>query len=220
MPRGKSPFSGISRSIQDRVSDDPDGALAKYVWLWQSMGKRPVRRLIPRPIRFFFVVLLDVFSLVGWYVRTEILRVARSTIANGEALAKIGRAGVLLLALGVSVPPQASGQDQNFEAVIGRWEGKLNVSGDAQLSVVFNVERSDDGGLTGTMECPDQNATVVPLSSVTFNDGKLTLVASSVPGSARFEGTQSEDGTTLSGTFFQGQRQLLLELRKRSGALK
>ena len=55
---------------------------------------------------------------------------------------------------------------------------------------------------------------MVPLSSVTFNDGKLTLVASSVPGSPTFEGTPSEDGTTLSGTFTQGQRQLLLELRK------
>ena len=220
MPPRRPLFSRISRSIQDRVSNNPDRALAKYLWLWQSMGTRPGQRLVPRPIRFFFVASLDLFSLVGWYVRNRILRVARSAITNGEALAKIGRAGVLLLALGVSVPPQASGQDQKFEAVIGRWEGKLNVSGDAQLKVVFNVERSNDGGLTGTMECPDQNATVVPLSSVTFSDGKLTLVASSVPGSPRFEGTQSEDGTTLSGTFSQGQRQLLLELRKRSGALK
>ncbi len=97
-------FSRISRSIQDRVSDNPDGALAKYVWLWQSMGKRPGRRLIPRPIRFFFVTSLDVFSLVGWYVRTGILRVAAS-VGSKEAIMNLARskrvAGLTILAGGV-----------------------------------------------------------------------------------------------------------------------
>jgi len=83
-------FSRIARSFQDRVSNNPDGALAKYVWLWQSMGKRPGQRLIPRPIRFFFVVSLDVFSLVGWYVRTGILRVGRSA-RSMEAIMSFAR---------------------------------------------------------------------------------------------------------------------------------
>ena len=60
-------FSRIARSIQGRMSksveDNPDGALAKYLWLWQSMGRRHGRRLIPRSVRFFLVVSLDVFSL-------------------------------------------------------------------------------------------------------------------------------------------------------------
>ena len=50
-------FSRIARSIQSRMSksveDNPDGALAKYLWLWQSMGKRPGGSPVPRPIRFF-----------------------------------------------------------------------------------------------------------------------------------------------------------------------
>ncbi len=87
-------FSTIARSIQGRViksaTDNPDGALAKYMWLWRSMGKRPGRGLIPRPIRFFIVVLLDLFSLVGWYVRTGILRVARS-VGSKEAIMRIYR---------------------------------------------------------------------------------------------------------------------------------
>ena len=82
MPRWSPPFSRISRSIKGRMSqsaeDNPDGALAKYLWLWQSMGRRPGRRLIPRPIRFFFAASVDLFSLGAWYVRKGILRVARS----------------------------------------------------------------------------------------------------------------------------------------------
>jgi len=72
------------------VEDNPDGALAKYVWLWESMGKRPGRRLIPRSIRFFFVASLDLFSLVGWYIRNGILRVARS-VGSKEAIMRIYR---------------------------------------------------------------------------------------------------------------------------------
>ncbi len=64
--------------MSQSAEDNPDGALAKYLWLWQSMGRRPGRRLIPRPIRFFFAASVDLFSLGAWYVRKGILRVARS----------------------------------------------------------------------------------------------------------------------------------------------
>ena len=87
-------FSRIARSILGRMSksveDNPDGALAKYLWLWQSIGKRPGRSLIPRPIRFFFAASLDFFSLVGWYVRTGILRVGRS-VGSKEAIMTFAR---------------------------------------------------------------------------------------------------------------------------------
>jgi len=88
-------FSRIAPSIQARMSksveDNPDGVLAKYLWLWQSMGKRPGRSLIPRPIRFFFVASLDFISLVGWYVRTGILRAGRS-LGSTEAIMTFARA--------------------------------------------------------------------------------------------------------------------------------
>ena len=78
MPPARPLFSRIARSIEGRMGklaeDNPDGALAKYLWLWQSMGRQPGRRLIPRSIRFFFMASFDLFSLVGWYVRTRIRR--------------------------------------------------------------------------------------------------------------------------------------------------
>ncbi len=94
MPPERPLFSRIARSIQGRMGklaeDNPDGALAKYLWLWQSIGRRPGRRLIPRPIRFFFMASLDLFSLVGWYVRTAILRVVRSARSK-EAIMSFAR---------------------------------------------------------------------------------------------------------------------------------
>lgn len=98
-------FSRIARSIQGRVSNNPDGALAKYLWLWQSMGKRPGRSLIPRPIRFFFVVSLDVLSLVGWYVCTGMLRVVRSARSK-EAIMSFARTNVvagLIIMVGMAI---------------------------------------------------------------------------------------------------------------------
>ena len=114
----------------------------------------------------------------------------------------------------VVVVLEVSGQDLDDEVVIGRWEGKLEFAGG--ITVVFHVERGEDGGLTGTMDSPDQGATGIPLSSVTFDDGALTMVASSVPGTPTFAATLSEDGDTLSGMFSQGGAQMPLELTKRN----
>ena len=127
---------------------------------------------------------------------------------------RIGRPSVLVfaLALGLSLPLQVRGQNRDDVVVIGSWEGRL---GGNSLTLVFNVARGPDGGLTGTMESPDQSAMAAPLSSATFEDGRLTLVVSSVPGSPTFSGTPSEDGTTLSGTFSQGASAIALELTRR-----
>ena len=210
MAPGRPLFRKITRSIRDLLGNlaenNPDGALAQYMWLWQSMGRQPGRRLIPRTIRFFFMASFDLFSLVGWYVGSRVLPASRRVLRRASVL-------MLAVALGLFPPLPVSGHDQDVEVVIGTWEGKLDFGGG--IIVVFNVERGEDGGLTGTMERPDHTATGIPLSSVTFEDGTLTLVASSVPGTPTFVGTRSEDGTTLRGTFSEGERRTPLELTKR-----
>ena len=127
----------------------------------------------------------------------------------------IGRAGVLVLAAALYLfsPLQASGQDGDVEAVIGSWEGVITAPG-GQLTFVYTVVRDADGGLSGTMLVPDQSPMAVPLSSVTFDDGTLTMVVSGVPGSPTFTGSPSGDGTMLSGSFSQGGGEFPLELTK------
>ena len=104
---------------------------------------------------------------------------------------------------------------QASEAVIGSWEGKLDAPGEGQLTVVFHVTRGEDGDLTGTFDSPDQGATGIPLSSVMFEDGTLTMVVSGIPGPPSFSGALSGDGTVLSGAFVQLQFEIPLELTKR-----
>lgn len=122
---------------------------------------------------------------------------------------------LLALAVGLSTPVQAQAQEN--EAVIGSWEGKLDVGGGNQLTLRFNVALDEDGALTGTMDSPDQGANGLPLTSASFEDGVLTLVAGGVPGSPTVTGALSENGTTFSATFSQGGGSIPLELVKLDG---
>ena len=105
--------------------------------------------------------------------------------------------------------------DAQSASVIGSWEGELGPPGGPTLTVVYHVEAAADGSLTGTLDSPDQNASGIPLSTVSFSNGVLTVVAAAVPGEPTFVGTLSDDGSTLSGTFVQGDGSLALELMRR-----
>lgn len=94
---------------------------------------------------------------------------------------------------------------------VGTWEGVLD-TGAAELTIVFNIERAEDGSLTATMDSPDQGATGIAVSRVTFADGELHLESGAVGG--EFQGTLSEDGTTLQGTWRQGGGELPLTLSR------
>jgi uncharacterized protein len=118
----------------------------------------------------------------------------------------------LVVALCVALPSAVDAQENG--AVLGSWSGTLDLPQGPQLTVVYHVERADAGGLTGTLDSPDQGATGLPLSAVTFSGGTLTLAAASISGVPTFTGTLSEDGSKLSGTFSQGGGELPLELTK------
>lgn len=114
-------------------------------------------------------------------------------------------------ALVLCSPSPASAQATD---ILGSWEGVLDPGGGIQLTLVYHVESAAGGGLTGTLDSPDQSATGMPLSTVTFVNGTLTMVAESIPGEPTFVGTLSEDGSTLTGTFLQGDGSLPLELTR------
>ena len=107
-----------------------------------------------------------------------------------------------------------SGLDQDDGVLIGSWEGQAVVSDATQRTIVFNVERGEDGGLTGTMESPDEGPRSRPLSSVTLEDGTITIRGGRII-RITFRGTLSDDGATLVGTMSQLGSRLPLELTKR-----
>lgn len=93
---------------------------------------------------------------------------------------------------------------------VGTWQGVLD-TGAGQLTIVFHV-RTGDGGLEATMDSPDQGATGIPVSEVTFEDGTLRLVSRAIGG--EFEGTLFADGHALEGTWRQGGAELPLTLER------
>ncbi len=97
------------------------------------------------------------------------------------------------------------------EALLGNWLGKLNVSG-IELRIVFHIKENEDGTLTATMDSPDQGAKGIPVSSVKYKDGKITLDVSSIGGS--YDGDLIKDSLTIKGAWSQGGKSIPVLLKK------
>jgi pimeloyl-ACP methyl ester carboxylesterase len=110
-------------------------------------------------------------------------------------------------------PTAASAQAD--EALVGTWEGALDVGGGNQLPIVFNISRGDDGSLTATMDSPAQQAFGIPVNSVSLEAGAVTMEIAAVTGG--YAGTLSEDGTAIEGTWSQGPNSLPLNVTKSEG---
>ena len=102
------------------------------------------------------------------------------------------------LALAAEAPP--------FE---GNWLGNLP-AGPANLRLALHLAQSP-GGLTATMDSLDQGAMGLP-SKATVTGRSIRLDFPSIP--ASFEGTLSEDGQQIAGTFTQSGAELPLTLAK------
>lgn len=85
--------------------------------------------------------------------------------------------------------------------VAGDWQGTLNAGGQA-LQVIFHIEASDEGALSGTMDSPAQGQSGLPISKVSFDGSNLRLDLDYA--GAYFEGALSADGSTVDGSWNQG----------------
>lgn len=93
----------------------------------------------------------------------------------------------------------------------GIWQGTLR-AGAAELTIVFHVQRAEDGSLAATMDSPDQGATGIPVSQASFVDGVLTLEVAAVGG--RYQGTLGEEGQVLEGTWSQAGQSFPLTVER------
>jgi dipeptidyl aminopeptidase/acylaminoacyl peptidase len=94
------------------------------------------------------------------------------------------------------------------QTIEGDWSGKLNVQGQ-EIPLIFHFSGSDDA-LTATMDSPAQGATGIPVESVTFADGELSL--SMMQGQIAY--VAQVKGETMEGTYKQGGAELPLNLSK------
>lgn len=111
---------------------------------------------------------------------------------------------LLTFLLGLAVSKCAMSQE-----IAGQWNGILKVQG-TQLRIVFNISKTENG-YTATMDSPDQHATGIPVSSVSFDNSILKLVASALQ--MEYVGTLKPEGI-VEGTFKQAGLSIPLNLSR------
>ena len=87
---------------------------------------------------------------------------------------------------------------QTPEAVVGQWQGSIEIPGSPlEIHVIF----TDGAELTGTIDIPAQGAQGLPLTGVSLDGSAFTFAIQGPPGNPTFTGTLSGDG--IEGTFSQ-----------------
>jgi uncharacterized protein len=101
--------------------------------------------------------------------------------------------------------PKAVGKEQI-------WQGKISVGAGISLRLVLHVQKTEDGGLIGKLDSPDQGAKGLHVNSVTLDETKLAFELKAI--SATFEGKLNADKSEAAGTFTQAGAKLPLTLKK------
>ncbi len=106
---------------------------------------------------------------------------------------------------------------QSPPGIEGSWEGALQTPG-GNLRIRLHVTRDADGLLTGKMDSPDQGATGIPVSSISFaaNELKWDLKMAN----ASYAGKLNADSTGITGKFTQGMEIPLTFRRMSKGDIK
>ena len=103
---------------------------------------------------------------------------------------------------------------ESFATLNGSWTGKLEVTTPqgqkAPLTMILRFGTSAAGQYVAFIDSPDQKAMNIPVTDLSFADGKLSLKVAAVRG--EYNGTLS--GKTLTGTWVQGPMSLPLVLTR------
>jgi uncharacterized protein len=111
--------------------------------------------------------------------------------------------------------PNAKDEQKKAPQIAGDWQGTLQAGG-SQLRVVLHITKNYDGGLSATLDSPDQGAYGLVVNSISFKDTKLTFSVASVGG--QYTGDVSGDATAIKGTWTQMQPMDLTFTRIKSTA--
>ncbi len=99
------------------------------------------------------------------------------------------------------------------QSLSGNWRGMLETTGTG-LTVIFHIKAKAGGGLTATMDSPDQGAMGIPVSSIMLEKGKVLL---DVPGiGGRYEGTV-QNAAAIRGHWMQNGMTFTLNLKRTEG---
>jgi uncharacterized protein (TIGR03435 family) len=146
-------------------------------------------------------------------------------ILSGQATLRLGLGRKLLLgAVGVAAValPVAVGlvhmtavhaQDATpakQDGLAGTWQGTLHPGHD--LRIVLKITKAADGSYKSNFYSIDQGGAMISVDTTTLQGSAVKLSAGSIGG--KYEGTLSQDGNTITGTWSQGPSPLPLVLTR------
>lgn len=111
---------------------------------------------------------------------------------------------LVLLNMTAAASPAAPG-------VVGDWNGSIS-TGSASLRVVIHVSQDKDGNLTAMMDSPDQGASGIAITSITFKEPALHFEIQRF--GAAYDGTLNEGGSEIAGNWKQGSASLPLTFKR------
>lgn len=123
----------------------------------------------------------------------------------------------LLMALGTlfpTVPAEAqlpTADPSDRPAPAGSWQGTLEVGPGIELPLIVHLSAAEDGGWSATLDSPAQGATGIPVASVGWEDGVLSLEVSAIGASYR---GRLDEQDRFDGAFTQGGASLPLILER------
>lgn len=117
----------------------------------------------------------------------------------------------LAAAWGLAVLPARAGAEK-APAVVGDWEGTLDAGMQGKLRVVLHVTQAKDGSLSATTDSPDQNASGIPVSTITYKEPDLHFESDAVKGS--YDGKMNKETGEIAGDWSQGGATLPLVFKR------
>src|ERR1035441_3529724 len=98
-------------------------------------------------------------------------------------------------------PPLAMAADAPLP-IVGDWEGTLDPGAQPKKRIVVHITAAQDGTLSGTIDYPDQDASGIPITAITYKAPALHFESNSIPGF--YDGEMNKENSQITGTWKQG----------------
>ena len=183
-------------SIQFIVKKEANGS---YAVMLNSPDTGGIKNVAATGVEFANSILtVDVASLSGSY---------KGTLAKGVITGEWKQAGSTFpLVLTPYKKPDAS----TLKPLVGDWVGDMVPAPGQKMAVVFHLQMSKDGKLSGTAEIPEQGQSGIPLSDFALDGSDVTIKVAG--GQADYKGKLT--GNKIEGAVKQGTQDMKLDLTK------
>jgi hypothetical protein len=103
---------------------------------------------------------------------------------------------LFMLGVIISLGWIVSASGASSPAIVGDWKGTMQTP-NGTLRLILHVTQGQGGKLAGTVDSPDQGATGIPITTLSFNEPNLHFEIADI--SASYDGKLGKDTSDLTG---------------------